>query len=84
MIKSNDLSVSHTISAATAVLIVLSKTALCSAAQTNTRDNDLEKCFGVAKAGGNDSIAAGSVALLPDSVGVNFDGVGWKFVVVGT
>ena len=76
MIKPNDLWVSNTISAAPAVLIVLSKIALCSAAQTNARDNDLEKCFGVAKAGENDSIAAGSDASLPDTVGVDFDGVG--------
>ena len=58
-------------------------TMLGMAAATTAKADDFEKCFGIAKAGENDCASEGANSCAGTST-VDFDGLAWKLVKVGT
>jgi len=71
-----------TVTSALSVAGALAAAIALTAGPSNAAD-DMDKCFGIAKAGQNDCAAAGSNSCAGTSK-VDFDPAGWKLVKKGT
>lgn len=69
--------------AACALAAALTAALAIAATPASADDKDMEKCYGISKAGGNDCASEGSNSCAGTSK-ADFDGKAWKLVKKGT